>query len=719
MADISKITLPNNSSYDIKDAIARNKLNVLTHNMATCATGRATAAKVATLANFSLNVGATIAVKFTDTAGTANPTSGNLTLNVNGTGAKNIGYFRNGNKAALRYSNGGYFFNNQTHIFTYDGTYWLYMDWNADNNTDTKVTSVGNHYTPAKSTTKSASGGTLTDIANSSIGTQVVTGVEMDAKGHVTGVTSIALKSTDTKVTVDSVLSSTSTNPVQNKVVKQAIDNKADKTVATTSTDGLMSAEDKVKLDAFEITATGGKLHDKDIATTDLIPTTLPANGGDADTVGGKSADDFIRRYGSAKLSAEYVSEAAMDTDYKGVIDDDVANNIGLDGSNSCWWHIIGLKNFNDDGYGTQIAIPLYPTTSLQKPKYRTSAGTVFQSWQNFADGGNADTVGGKSPSDFLPFQAYAPIYTGDIKDISNMGTYSCYKGNCTNLPDIKIWAYVIMIRFRDAGHKTFLCIEFTPSPATQHCRNIYIAREYDVDSSGNMIWYRACDGGIAETISDWGVQTVSDANNAPYGFSNTSPNSANAPDTFWATILTVGATANGYKQQFAFPWGMGRATKYRVQDGGNWGSWVNIADGGNAATVNGRPAYRIPTLDSNGNLWDASAPNANDLYAQWDASKRYFKLKTFGGNNVAVDIATSNTASLQCTADGTITGLSNGAAKTVSLPFSPVFVLFHSNGHVVQGGFALSCGTNSFTITPANVSTMGSTAVGYIAFGR
>ena len=56
-------------------------------------------------------------------------------------------------------------------------------------------------------------------------------------------------------------------------------------TTATTDTDGLMSAEDKGKLDAFEITTDGGKLHDKDIATTDLIPTSLPANGGNADTV--------------------------------------------------------------------------------------------------------------------------------------------------------------------------------------------------------------------------------------------------------------------------------------------------------------------------------------------------------------------------------------------------------------------------------------------------
>lgn len=53
-------------------------------------------------------------------------------------------------------------------------------------------------------------------------------------------------------VTIDDTLSDTSENPVQNKVVKQAIDNKADKTVATTDTDGLMSAEDKGKLDSVD-----------------------------------------------------------------------------------------------------------------------------------------------------------------------------------------------------------------------------------------------------------------------------------------------------------------------------------------------------------------------------------------------------------------------------------------------------------------------------------
>lgn len=64
--------------------------------------------------------------------------------------------------------------------------------------TDDHVTGVANHYSPTGTTSKDASGGTLTDITNSSSGTQVVTGVNIDAAGHVTGVKSVALKSTDT-----------------------------------------------------------------------------------------------------------------------------------------------------------------------------------------------------------------------------------------------------------------------------------------------------------------------------------------------------------------------------------------------------------------------------------------------------------------------------------------------------------------------------------------
>ncbi|MBR4348076.1 MAG: hypothetical protein IKN03_06960 [Fibrobacter sp.] len=63
--------------------------------------------------------------------------------------------------------------------------------------TDQSVTAVGNHYAPAtdSSAEKDASGGAATQLPTASTGTlvQVVTGVQMDAKGHVTGVVSKGL----------------------------------------------------------------------------------------------------------------------------------------------------------------------------------------------------------------------------------------------------------------------------------------------------------------------------------------------------------------------------------------------------------------------------------------------------------------------------------------------------------------------------------------------
>ena len=53
------------------------------------------------------------------------------------------------------------------------------------------------------------------------------------------------------KTVVDATLDATSTNPVQNKAVKAALDGKAGTAVATTSANGLMSKADKTKLDGI------------------------------------------------------------------------------------------------------------------------------------------------------------------------------------------------------------------------------------------------------------------------------------------------------------------------------------------------------------------------------------------------------------------------------------------------------------------------------------
>ena len=58
------------------------------------------------------------------------------------------------------------------------------------------------------------------------------------------------------KTVVDAALDAGSANPVQNKAVKTALDGKAGTAVATTSANGLMSAADKAKLDGVEAGAT-------------------------------------------------------------------------------------------------------------------------------------------------------------------------------------------------------------------------------------------------------------------------------------------------------------------------------------------------------------------------------------------------------------------------------------------------------------------------------
>lgn len=75
----------------------------------------------------------------------------------------------------------------------------------ANPNTDTKVTSVGNHYSPAEDSSAaiSAASGSATQLPTASSGTlvQVVTGLKRDAKGHVVGVTSAGLWSPDSNTT--------------------------------------------------------------------------------------------------------------------------------------------------------------------------------------------------------------------------------------------------------------------------------------------------------------------------------------------------------------------------------------------------------------------------------------------------------------------------------------------------------------------------------------
>ncbi len=103
-----------------------------------------------------------------------------------------------------------------------------------DTNTNTKVTSAENHYTPASDASSNLSVDASASASATWGTTSLVTGVNLqrDSKGHVTGLTVDSVKmpaNPDTTVTVDSQLSSTSTNPVQNSIVTTALNDKISK----------------------------------------------------------------------------------------------------------------------------------------------------------------------------------------------------------------------------------------------------------------------------------------------------------------------------------------------------------------------------------------------------------------------------------------------------------------------------------------------------------
>lgn len=89
----------------------------------TCSTAAGTVAKVVECADFAsdnLKAGAIIIVTFTATNSGA---VANLTMNVNGTGAKPIKYINNGALGNL--SSAGYLKANTEYPFYYDGTNWV------------------------------------------------------------------------------------------------------------------------------------------------------------------------------------------------------------------------------------------------------------------------------------------------------------------------------------------------------------------------------------------------------------------------------------------------------------------------------------------------------------------------------------------------------------------------------------------------------------------
>ena len=135
MADISKVTLPNNETYDLKDSVARGGIGNAKLFYGTCSSAAAATEKAVTCSEFTANdlvAGTMINVKFDATNSGA---VASLTLNVNGTGAKSIKYIYNDSRNNI--PGASYLSANNMYTFRYDGTYWVVqLMYNTNSNYD-------------------------------------------------------------------------------------------------------------------------------------------------------------------------------------------------------------------------------------------------------------------------------------------------------------------------------------------------------------------------------------------------------------------------------------------------------------------------------------------------------------------------------------------------------------------------------------------------------
>lgn len=163
----------------------------------TCATGAATAAKVATIQDsqaFTLLTGVTVHIKFTYTNTVANPT-----LNVNSTGAKAIMRYGTTRPSTSTVTS---WFAGSVISFTYDGTYWVMNDWNQDANT---TYSAGNGL--ALSSNKFSLAFSVGDV--------IMTNTNTNPNGHYGGTWSLIDKEFAYKWISGAVTTSATTWPVQ------------------------------------------------------------------------------------------------------------------------------------------------------------------------------------------------------------------------------------------------------------------------------------------------------------------------------------------------------------------------------------------------------------------------------------------------------------------------------------------------------------------------
>ena len=394
-----------------------------------------------------------------------------------------------------------------------------------------------------------------------------------------------------------------------------------------------------------------------DFALKTDIPTSLPANGGNADTVDGKHRYDFVNYIGSITDVDNILNNPEYsDCPYEGVISSEVATSIGLSSvSIADEWSIKCFRG--TDGSGFQIAVPIY-CNSGESPKYRIATKVhilgsyviSWGTWNNFSDGGNAHAVDGKHAESFMQWLGY--INDTDFLNNANYKVdYHCNisDGTIIGLP-VAGWYHIVYYMHSNAnGHGMQIAYPLNFDGATMIRRATGITWE---------TWKNIADGGNAATAShqidhylgqNVDVLTYAASNNCPYNV-NTKVRIMNCPtcptnygynaadNDFWYDIYKLD---NSWVQIKAYD--VRRNVEFiNSCCNGTWSGWNRCNDGGNAQSLNGFTASN--GLDLVGNPTASGGRPVLGIFDDANGSNSFFDLRDGSRNVTRIQLSTNDT---------------------------------------------------------------------------
>lgn len=140
--------------------------------------------------------------------------------------------------------------------------------------------------------------------------------------------------------------------------------------------------------------------HSHTVSDISDFPESLPANGGNADSVGNIAAAGILRNLGQVTEAAALDDATFNEYSYEADVSAAVAAALGL---SSKWYTIRGFKYSGAGKYGIQLA---FPRNHAGQVMFRYANGADWTAWKSLADGGSAATVNGHTVNTDVPADA-------------------------------------------------------------------------------------------------------------------------------------------------------------------------------------------------------------------------------------------------------------------------------------------------------------------------